>query len=1293
MQFLNGFNLGMRAKLIILFVVIKVIPLILIAMLAWQETSDMGDELKNRIKQLTVTLNNSLNQTTTVAIEDSMSAIENRATMEIERTTTDLANQVAEFLYSRDADLRFLANIKPQKEVYQAFIAEKTARVLEQTPWVLSEDGKKWQPETPAVYQDPTVSSNRDNDLSYHNIPPFPFNHLDIPIYHEATFIDLKGKEIIKVVNGNLTDKELKDISKKENTFIKAETYWQDLQNLKDDEIYVSDVVGAYVPSKIIGSYTPENAQKRNIPFEPENNAYAGPENPIGKRFKGIIRWAMPVVEKGKRIGYVSLALNHDHLLNMMNHILPTDERYSEYSDPISGNYAFIWDYKGRSIVHPRHHSIYGFNPETGMPEIPWLEQTVYEAWQKSGLEHNEFLSTYPTFEGQTNKKKGSADLVKQGLVGLDCRYLNHAPQCEGWFDLVEEGGSGSFLIRWSGLTKLTTAAAIPYYTGNYGKAKVGFGFVAVGAGVDDFYRPVLETKEELDKLVLDAENELNTIADDAQSYILATLQDIAMNLSLSTLVMSIIVIIIAIMMASAFTKSISELVLAFNRFRHGHRQIRINSERNDELGALARAFDDMADALVESVKEPTVIVNSKKEVIYINEAGLQLAQKSEEEIIGKSFYNITFYEEGSDHDAIYALNHGKETKLQHVEALDKYFQDRAVEVVTLSEDGEEEIGYIVSAFDLTELTQTEQRIEEQRRLLNTIFTASPDLMAICDNQDRYLMVNPRYSALANKPSSEFIGKTITEMLGSEYGSVAGAYNNSAREKGRTILLEQQYIFADGHSETVETLRTPIYNAEGRPTSLLLNARDVTARVETEKRLIEIQHSLEDALRDANAANSAKSDFLARMSHEIRTPMNAIIGLSSIVQRSLADPSNDIQKTLTQVEHIEKSSKHLLALLNDILDISKIEAGKVEIELAPFNMDEMLNAVDVIVRPRCEAKSITLKTNVDPRIRREVISDSLRLRQVLINMLGNAVKFTNEKGFISLDLKLKDSNEEKMFIEFAITDTGIGIAQENIAKLFTPFEQAEAKTSRVYGGTGLGLSISRSIVNLLGGDIKVESIEGQGSTFSFTIWLEINKAGANDQAASKSVIINEAEHEAFEILSSNEVSVFAHEEEQEASKPEETSSEEQKPAEQSPLQNAEGTSEASPTLAGKRILLADDVELNRMIIVEMLKHLEFIIEEVADGTEAVEAFEKSAEGYYDIILMDALMPQMSGYEASSAIRALNRSDSKTIPIIAVTANAFQDDIDRAMQNGMNDHLAKPIDYDKMLETIKKHLSK
>lgn len=207
---------------------------------------------------------------------------------------------------------------------------------------------------------------------------------------------------------------------------------------------------------------TPRGRSEAGIPFEPEQSAYAGKENPVGKRFQGIIRWAAPVVKNGKIAGYVTLALDHRHIAEFAEHgVTPSEERYSDIGDPASGNYAFIWDYKGRNIAHPRHHSIVGYDPETGEPVEPWLDKDTYAAWKASGLPFAIFSKDVPVFKNQSLDLKPAVDSIKQGRIGLDCRYLNFAPQCVGWHSLTEHGGSGSFVIFWTGLWKLTTAAAI----------------------------------------------------------------------------------------------------------------------------------------------------------------------------------------------------------------------------------------------------------------------------------------------------------------------------------------------------------------------------------------------------------------------------------------------------------------------------------------------------------------------------------------------------------------------------------------------------------------------------------------------------------------------------------------------------------------------------------------------------------------------------------------------------------------------------------------------------------------
>ncbi len=1240
-QMIINVSWGMHMKLIVLFVVIKVLPLILIALIAWEQSSKMAEELGDRMSILAQRLDDSLVETGTVAVDDSMDALEIRVRNEFERLTTDLASRVASMLYAVDDDLRFLASVKPSKETYKAFLEAKQAPILVPSEWVLSPNGKEWVLATPLPTPEKGISRNPEN-TGFHYRPSDPFKYADAPLYFEISYISLKGQELVKVTTGDRTDPKLKDVSKKENTFVKAETYFQEAQKLKSGEIWVSDVTGAYVSAPFIGAYTPTNTASRNLEFTPEEVSYAGTENPNGKRFEGIIRWIMPVEENGKRVGYVSLAYNHDHIIDVTNRTMPTDGRYAELGDPIKGNYAFIWDHLGKNIVHPRHHSIVGFDPETGDQAIPWLEQSIYDDYIASGKPYAEFIQDVPIFDNQSRSKKPAAELTQQGLLGLDCRYLNNAPQCIGWFDLAERGGSGSVHILWTGLTKITTAAAIPYYTGPYGKSKIGFGFVALSAGFEDFQAPALDTQEKLNELIKDADYELELLASESQNFIIESLVDIATSLTVSTILMTILVVIIAIMLASALTRMVTQLVNGFSRFRNGERQFRFFSTRTDELGTLADSFDELADNLVSSVHEPQFILDADKTIIFMNEQAEEWCNKDLSDVVGQSFYSIAEYDEDSPYDPIAAYNTDRTAEIMYNAERDAYFQDKAIRM-SVSDYEEDEEGYIITTTDMTEIIRNEQHIEAQRQLLDTIFNESPDMMWLKNvKAQQYQMVNPRFATISGKHSSEYLGKTAIDMHGPRMGQESDSFDLEVINKGRTLLREQTVNFYDGHVETLEVLRTPMFNAEGEIVSILGIGRDVTQRVEAQRNLLQIQHQLEDALRESNAANAAKSDFLARMSHEIRTPMNAIIGLTDIVHRSLQNPNADLPKILSQIENIEKSSKHLLSLLNDILDLSKIEAGKVEIELTEVDLNATIQGVDVIIRPRCEEKQINYNINFDDKIKYNVISDALRLRQVLINLLGNAVKFTPENGNVDLNIIQVAQEETRIQVRFEVKDSGIGISEDGIAKLFKPFEQAESNTSRLYGGTGLGLSISNSIINYLGGNINIESTVNQGSTFHFTLWFDTVACKYDALAASKDI----------EIVTS-----------------------------------------APIDLSKKRILLADDVELNRLIVLEMLKDLHMQIDEVADGTEAVEMFNNSAEGYYDLILMDALMPQLTGYEAATAIRQLNRSDAKDIPIIAVTANAFKEDVERALASGMNAHIAKPIEFDKLLSLVKEYTTK
>jgi signal transduction histidine kinase/HAMP domain-containing protein len=1090
-RLLAKLGFSMRAKLITIFVIIKVIPLVLLTIIAWNQSRHLAEELNHHIQKLKGKANEALSKTGTLAVNDSMQALNDFATEDIERISTDMAKRVADFLYDRDRDIRYAAALPPDEEVYRRFLENKRGDLVKQEEWKLAEDGKSWVPARPPPEAGTVSSSNRENDTSFRYRPPDSFETESRPLYLEMTYIDPAGNELIKVTSSPRMDRRLKNVADRRNTHVRAETYFAELEKLKPGEIHVSDVIGAYVRSRLIGMYTPENAAARGLEFRPEEEAYAGMENPLGKRFQGLIRWVTPVTRNGRITGYVTLALDHDHLMEFTDHTTPMRERYTELPSAYEGNYAFIWDYKCRSICHPRHHSIVGFDPSTGEPEIPWLEERIYEAWQASGKSYINFIKDQPTFDNQSRSKKPAEALTAAGLVGLDGRYLNHAPQCTGWFDLTGEGGSGSFLILWSGLWKLTTAAAIPYYTGHYGESRRGFGFVAIGAGFEDFHRPAQETKTNLDNLIAGANTDLSRAAFESQAAISSNLWATTVKLVISAGLMIILVVLIAIWMASIFTASITGLINGISRFRTGERQFRFNAPVKDEIGTLADSFDEMADSLVAGDRGPLVIIDKDYRIIYINDAGLKAINRSLDECKGRSYGEFSLYPSGTGYDPIAALEEGRDTEMYRIPGKDQYVKGSATYLTT--RDGSR-IGYVITTMDYTEMVKQQQQLEQ-------------------------------------------------------------------------------------------------------------------------------------AVQEANLANTHKGEFLARMSHEIRTPMNAIIGMTDIVKKKLGNPSRGIKDIGANIDQIKVSSHHLLGLLNDILDISKIEAGKIDLSTETMDLLKLANTVATIIKPRCDEKHISFETNFILPPDTAYQGDPLRLRQVLINLLGNAVKFTPEHGKIEFNVIRRDNQEGKALIDFSVKDSGIGISEEALPLLFRPFEQANSQISKKYGGTGLGLAISRSIVHLFGDEITVKSKSGEGSEFSFSLRLPESVSEAKEE-------VN--------------------------------------------IQNA------SNIFRGKKALLVDDVAINRIIAINLLEFTGLEFDEADDGLSAVKTFADSPLYTHDIIYMDVQMPNMNGYEASLVIRAMDRPDAKTVPIIAFTANAFKEDIDRAMASGMNAHLAKPMDPERVI---------
>ena len=412
---------------------------------------------------------------------------------------------------------------------------------------------------------------------------------------------------------------------------------------------------------------------------------------------------------------------------------------------------------------------------------------------------------------------------------------------------------------------------------------------------------------------------------------------------------------------------------------------------------------------------------------------------------------------------------------------------------------------------------------------------------------------------------------------------------------------------------------------------LLKNTTDLHQREQQE------MERLKAAFQEAETANKAKTAFLSRMSHDIRTPINGVMGMLQIISKN----RDDHEKVDDCLEKIQISAEHLLALINDVLDMSKLEAGKVELDHIPFNLTDVLKVAYALNDAQISLGGITFISHPYELQHTELIGSPLHLRQILLNLFNNAMKYNRPSGTIDTYTRELSFDGQKTVIEFKIVDTGIGMSEEFVKKeLFKPFTQEKTDEARTeYKGTGLGMAIVKELVEKMGGTIQAESVLGKGSTFTVVIPFEIDRTPE--------------QHVPFEA------------------------------SEQIQAEDLKGT----------RILLVEDNELNMEIAEFMLEDGGAVILKAWNGKEAVEIFEKSEPGEIDLIMMDIMMPVMDGLEATRRIRKLNRADAATIPIVAMTANAFSDDIRRSREAGMDEHLSKPLDMEKVIRTAVRYCRK
>jgi len=676
-------------------------------------------------------------------------------------------------------------------------------------------------------------------------------------------------------------------------------------------------------------------------------------------------------------------------------------------------------------------------------------------------------------------------------------------------------------------------------------------------------------------------------------------------------------------------------------------------------------------------------------------------------------------------------------------------------------------IGFFFTFFLFVTVAHRSQLFNIKTALFSSTLDSIDDLIVVCNEKNIITDINERaIEVFCDFPIT--IGRTRADAFFRYFNSIItdknaaeliGKMENAEDADGECTISQ-----ADGAIKTYTLTWRAVYEGKKKSGYILVltdvsNYREMISEINNQNdELLELKVK-------AEAANRAKSDFLANMSHEIRTPLNTIIGMTSIGKSAA-----DIDRMIYGFTKIEDASKHLLGIINDILDMSKIEAGKFELSPTEFDFEKMLHRVVNVIHFRMDEKRQKFTFHIDDAIPKTLIGDDQRIAQVITNLLSNAIKFTHNEGAISLDAKFCHENNGVCTIQIEVEDTGIGIGPEQQTRLFESFQQAESNTTRKFGGTGLGLTICKKIVEMMGGSIWVKSALGAGSTFAFTIqvkryagkkykqlpleanWKDIRILVVDDDQIVLNHIRNivmglgiscdtaESGQEALKLVEKNGayniyfidwkmpeingIDLISKLREG-ATEPGNLTTIMISAAQWSLIENdatkaginkflskplfpsdivdtineyvgvsqqaKEGAEPAVGGLfAGRRILLVEDVEINREILLALLEPTHLEIDCAENGKEAVRIFSGSPS-VYDMIFMDVQMPEMDGYDATRHIRALDEPKAKSIPIIAMTANVFKEDIEKCLEAGMNDHIGKPLDFDEVIEKMNMYL--
>ena len=627
---------------------------------------------------------------------------------------------------------------------------------------------------------------------------------------------------------------------------------------------------------------------------------------------------------------------------------------------------------------------------------------------------------------------------------------------------------------------------------------------------------------------------------------------------------------------------------------------------------------------LLNSIPDPIWLTSAEGVFLSANPAALQAFERSEAEVLGHTADDI-FSPEGArqaeiENRKVIELDAQQSFETAMPSLGNSELKHWEVTKTPVRLSGKQPAGILAIARDVSFRKKTEQQL----RMLSLAIEQNPNAIIISDSESRIEYVNDAFVQTTGYPLNEAIGKKTGFFASGKTPAVTFAEMHAALVTGNAWKGRFYNRTRNGADLINFAHVSQIRDAEGRVTHYLSIQEDITEHVEL---AAEVNRS-RAAKEIAEAANQAKSSFLANMSHEIRTPMNAIIGLTHLLREDFPTPRQS-----ERLGKVADAADHLLGVINDILDISKIEAGRLELNPIDFRLAEVLANVSSLVIDRVKAKGLNFSAslaNLPPLLH----GDAMRLTQILLNYVGNAVKFT-ASGSITLLATVDEETADSVLARFTIRDTGIGIAPEQLSRMFEAFEQADSSTTRQYGGTGLGLRINRHLAQMMGGTVGVDSTAGVGSNFWVTVRL------------GRSTVTNV------------------------------------------PSLHAVPSGETAAKLSsytGIRILLAEDNPINQEVSLTLLRQLGIAADLAGDGAQALAL---ATTNIYDLILMDMQMPEMDGLAATRAIRTL--ANYTTTPIIALTANAFDDDRQACLSAGMNAHIAKPVDPQNLYLTLLKWL--